>query len=136
MLEDAIQKYKNRAIETVAVIEELIRIAKEVREAHARGEKLGLSEDEMAFYDALEANDSAVKILGDKVLGEIARELVKSIKANVSIDWTVRENVRAKLRTIVKRILRSSGYPPDKQEKAVETVLEQAERLSENWAVA
>lgn len=136
MLEDAIQKYKNRAIETVAVIEELIKIAKEVREAHARGEALGLSEDEMAFYDALEANDSAVKVLGDKVLGEIARELVKSIKANVSIDWTVRENVRAKLRIIVKRILRSSGYPPDKQEKAVETVLEQAERLSENWAVA
>ncbi|MBL8032758.1 MAG: DUF3387 domain-containing protein, partial [Leptospiraceae bacterium] len=136
MLEDAIQKYKNRAIETVAVIEELIKIAKEVREAHARGEALGLNEDEMAFYDALEVNDSAVKVLGDKVLGEIARELVKSIKANVSIDWTVRENVRAKLRTIVKRILRSSGYPPDKQEKAVETVLEQAERLSENWAVA
>ncbi|MFO1527276.1 MAG: type I restriction endonuclease subunit R [Turneriella sp.] len=136
MLEDAIQKYKNRAIETVAVIEELIKIAKEVREAHARGEALGLTEDEMAFYDALEANDSAVKVLGDKVLGDIARELVKSIKANVSIDWTVRENVRAKLRTIVKRILRSSGYPPDKQEKAVETVLEQAERLSENWAVA
>ncbi|GAB4429202.1 MAG: type I restriction endonuclease subunit R [Turneriella sp.] len=136
MLEDAIQKYRNRAIETVAVIEELIEIAKEIREAHARGEALGLSEDEMAFYDALEANDSAVKVLGDKVLAEIARELVKSIRANVSIDWTVRENVRAKLRTIVKRILRSSGYPPDKQEKAVETVLEQAERLSENWAVA
>jgi type I restriction enzyme R subunit len=136
MLEDAIQKYKNRAIETVAVIEELIRIAKEIRDAHARGEALGLTEDEIAFYDALEVNDSAVKVLGDKVLREIAQELVKSIKANISIDWTVRENVRAKLRTIVKRILRNNDYPPDKQEKAVETVLEQAERLSENWAVA
>ena len=136
MLEDAIQKYKNRAIETVQVIEELIKLAKELRDAHARGEALGLNEDEMAFYDALEANDSAVKVLGDKVLADIAQQLVKSIRANVSIDWTVRENVRAKLRTIVKRILRSSGYPPDKQEKVVETVLEQAERLSENWAVA
>ncbi|AFM13316.1 type I restriction endonuclease subunit R [Turneriella parva] len=136
MLEDAIQKYKNRAIETVQVIEELIKLAKELRDAHARGEQLGLTEDEMAFYDALEVSDSAVKIMGDKVLSEIARELVKSIKANVSIDWTVRENVRAKLRTVVKRILRQSGYPPDKQEKAVETVLEQVERLSEQWAVA
>jgi type I restriction enzyme R subunit len=133
MLEAAIRKYQNRAIETAQVIEELIQVAKEVREAANRGEKLGLTSDEVAFYDALEVNDSAVKILGDEALRGIARELVQTVRANVSIDWTVRENVRAQLRVIVKRILRKHGYPPDKQEKAVQTVLEQAEVLSEAW---
>jgi len=109
-------------------------MATDRRAAGARGEALGLSEDELAFYDALEVNDSAVKVLGDAALHDIARELVQSVKSNVSIDWTVRENVRAKLRVIVKRILRKHGYPPDKQEKATETVLEQAEVLSEAWA--
>ncbi len=97
---------------------------------------LGLSEDELAFYDALEANDSAVKVLGDETLRTIARELVATVRANVTIDWTLRENVRAQLRVLVKRILRKYGYPPDKQEKATRTVLEQAEVLSEAWAVA
>ena len=94
----------------------------------------GLSEDELAFYDALETNDSAVKVLGDDTLRAIARELVETVRRNVSIDWTVRENVRAQLRVLVKRILRKHGYPPDKQEKATQTVLEQAEVLSSAWA--
>jgi type I restriction enzyme R subunit len=136
MLQEAIRRYQNRAIETVEVIEELIKLAKQMKDADKRGEKLGLTEDELAFYDALETNDSAVKVLGDQVLKTIARELVASVRKNVSIDWMVRENVRAGLRVIVKRILRKYGYPPDKQEKATQTVLEQAEVLSETWVVA
>jgi type I restriction enzyme R subunit len=136
MLEQAIRRYQNRAIETAQVIEELIALAKDMRAANQRGAGLGLSDDEVAFYDALEANDSAVKVLGEPTLKTIARELVAAVRKNVTIDWTVRENVRATLRVIVKRILRKYGYPPDKQEKATQTVLEQAEVLSEGWAVA
>jgi len=134
LLEQTIRRYQNRAIEAAQVIEELIGLAKEMREAGARGEKLGLSEDELAFYDALETNDSAVQVLGDDTLRDIARELVETIRKNVTIDWTMRENVRAQLRVYVKRILRKYGYPPDKQEKATRTVLEQAELLSGEWA--
>ena len=132
-LEQAIRRYQNRAIEAAQVIEELIELAKGLRRAQARGESLGLSEDEVAFYDALETNDSAVQVLGDETLRTIARELVKAVKANVTIDWTVRDNVRGQLRVLVKRILRKCGYPPDKQEKATQTVLEQAEVLSAAW---
>ncbi len=135
MLEQALRRYQNRAIEAAQVIEELIELAREMREADRRGEQLGLTEDEVAFYDALETNDSAVKVLGDETLRGIARELVAAVRTNVSIDWTVRENVRARLRVLVKRILRKHGYPPDKQEKATETVLQQAELLSQNWAL-
>ena len=135
MLEETIRKYHNRAIEAAQVIEELIRLAKEMREANKREENLRLTEDELAFYDALETNDSAVKVLGDETLRTIARELVETVRENVTIDWTVRESVRAKLRTLVKRILRRHGYPPDKQEKATQTVLEQAELLCKDWAV-
>ena len=135
MLEHSLRRYQNRAIEAAQVIEELIGLARHLREAHARGEKLGLSEDELAFYDALETNDSAVQVLGDETLHEIARELVETVRGNVTIDWTLRENVRANLRRLVKRILRKHGYPPDKQEKATRTVLEQAEVLSAEWAV-
>ncbi len=106
MLEQSIRKYQNRAIEAAAVIEELIGIARDMREAQERGEKLGLNDDELAFYDALETNDSAVQVLGDDTLRSIAQELVKQVRANVTIDWTVRENVRAALRVLVKRILR------------------------------
>ena len=106
-----------------------------MREAGARGEQLGLTEDELAFYDALETNDSAVQVLGDETLRAIARELVTIVRNNVTIDWTLRENVRANLRRHVRRILRRHGYPPDKQEQATLTVLEQAEALSEGWAV-
>ena len=136
MLENTIRRYQNRAIEAAQVIEELIALAKEMREAKARGEKLGLSDDELSFYDALETNDSAVKVLGDATLRAIAQELVLTVRANVTIDWTIRENVRAQLRVLVKRILRKYGYPPDKQEKATQTVLEQAEQLSAEWAAA
>ena len=136
LLEQAIRRYRNRAIETAQVIEELIALAKDMRQAQARGEEMRLSEDELAFYDALETNDSAVKVLGDETLRTIARELVATVRQNVAIDWTVRENVRAQLRVLVKRILRKYGYPPDKQEKATQTVLEQAEVLSEQWALA
>ena len=136
MLEQSLRRYQNRAIEAAQVIEELIGLARQMREANARGEALGLTEDEVAFYDALETNDSAVKVLGDETLRAIARELVATVRANVTIDWTVRENVRAQLRVLVKRILRKHGYPPDKQEKATQTVLEQAEVLSEIWAAA
>ena len=135
MLELTLRRYQNRAIEAAQVIEELIGLAKEMREANARGERLGLSEDELAFYDALETNDSAVQVLGDETLRDIARELVATVRGNVTIDWTLRENVRANLRRLVRRILRRHGYPPDKQEKATVTVLEQAEALSEGWAV-
>lgn len=134
MLEEAMRRYQNRAIEAAQVIEELIALARDMREAGARGESLGLNEDEIAFYDALETNDSAVKVLGDDTLKKIARDLVATVRKNVTIDWTVRENVRAKLRVLVKRILRKYGYPPDKQEKATQTVLEQAEVLCEGWA--
>jgi type I restriction enzyme R subunit len=136
MLEQTLRRYQNRAIEAAQVIEELIALAKEMREANARGENLGLTEEELAFYDALETNDSAVKVLGDDTLRDIARELVKTVRNNVTIDWTLRENVRAQLRVLVKRILRKHGYPPDKQEKATQTVLEQAALLSAEWAVA
>ncbi len=134
MLERAIRKYQNRAIEAAQVIEELIALAKEMREADRRGEDLGLTEEELAFYDALETNDSAVKVLGEPTLRKIAQELVQAVRQNVTIDWKYRENVRAQLRVLVKRILRKYGYPPDKQERATQTVLEQAEVLSELWA--
>ena len=136
LLEQTLRRYQNRAIEAAQVIEELIELAKEMREASARGEKLGLSEDELAFYDALETNDSAVQVLGDETLRAIARELVDTVRKNVTIDWTLRENVRAQLRVLVRRILRKHGYPPDKQEKATQTVLEQAEVLSVGWSAA
>ena len=136
MLDETLRRYQNRAIEAAQVIEELIELAKEMREANERGERLGLSEDELAFYDALETNDSAVKVLGDEALRDIARQLVETVRGNVTIDWTLRENVRANLRRLVRRILRKHGYPPDKQEQATQTVIEQAEALSEGWAVA
>ena len=134
LLERSVRAYQSRAIETAQVIEELIRLAKDMREAHKRGEKLGLADDELAFYDALEVNDSAVKVLGDETLRTIARELVKDVRQNLTIDWTVKESARAKLRVQVKRILRKYGYPPDKQEKATQIVLEQTELLCHEWA--
>ena len=133
MLEQTIRRYQNRAAEAAQVIEELIGLAREMREANARGERLGLSDDELAFYDALGVNDSAVQVLGDETLRDIARELVETVRGNVTIDWAVRENVRAHLRRLVKRVLRKHGYPPDKQESATRTVLEQAEALSDRW---
>ncbi len=134
MLERTLRRYQNRSIESAQVIEELIELAKDMRQANERGEELGLSDDELAFYDALETSDSAVKVMGDETLCIIARELVETVRNNVTIDWTLRENVRANLRRLVRRILRKYGYPPDKQERATQTVLEQAEVLSAVWA--
>ncbi len=133
MLDQAIRRYQNRAVETAQVIEELIELARDMRAANARGQVIGLTDEELAFYDALETNDSAVKVLGEPTLQMIARELADTVRKNVTIDWTLRENVRAHLRVLVKRILRKYGYPPDKQERATQIVLEQAEVLSENW---
>ncbi|KAF0233293.1 MAG: type I site-specific deoxyribonuclease HsdR family [Desulfovibrionaceae bacterium] len=135
MLEQTLRRYQNRAIEAAQVIEELIVLARQMRDASQRGEELGLNEDEVAFYDALETNDSAVSVLGDETLRSIARELVDTVRRNVTIDWTLRENVQAQLRVLVKRILRKYGYPPDKQEKATKTVLDQAALLSGEWAM-
>ena len=134
MLEGTLRAYHNRAIETAQVIEELIELAKQMREAHKRGEELGLSEDELAFYDALETNDSAVAVLGNETLCTIARELVEKVRSNLTIDWMLKESARARLRVIAKRILRKYGYPPDKQAKATQTVLEQTELICEDWS--
>lgn len=134
MLQRTIQKYQNRSLDTAAILTELVNSAKHFRAAQNRGEKLHLSEEELAFYDALEVNDSAVKILGDETLRQIALELVDTVRRNATIDWTVKEGVRARMRTMVKRILRAHGYPPDKQEKATLTVLAQAELIAKDWA--
>ena len=135
LLERTLLRYQNRAIEAAQVIEELIELAREMREASERGQELGLTDDELAFYDALETNESAVMVLGDETLRNIARELVETVRASATIDWTLREDVRAHLRRMVRRILRKHDYPPDKEQQAVLTVLEQAEVLSEGWAL-
>jgi type I restriction enzyme R subunit len=118
---------------TESVVEEAA-LARQLREADRRGEDLGLTDDELAFYDALEVNDSAVAILGDEILRHIARDLVAIVKKNATIDWTVKETVRSKMKVMVKRILRKYGYPPDKQVAATETVLQQAALLADEWA--
>lgn len=133
MLTNAIRKYQNNVLTAAEVIEELIKIAKDVKEADRRGEELGLNEDEIAFYDALEANNSAVKVLGDEKLREISRVLVESVRKNVSIDWTIKESVRAKLKVTVKRILRRYGYPPDLEKMAVDRILKQSEFIADDW---
>ena len=132
-LKEALARYHNRSIETAQIIEELIALAREMREAQGRGEQLGLTDDELAFYDALEVNDSAVAVLGDEALRTIAREVAATVRNNVTIDWTQREQVRANLRRMVKRVLRKYGYPPDKQERATLTVIEQAELFGKEW---
>jgi type I restriction enzyme R subunit len=134
MLEAALRKYQARAITTAQVIEELIALARQMREAQRRGEDLGLTDEELAFYDALETNDSAVAILGDETLRIIARELTETVRRNATIDWTVKETARANLRRMVRRILRRHGYPPDKSERATQTVLEQAVQLGFEFA--
>ncbi len=130
MLDGAVRNYQNNLITSAQVIDELIRLAKEIKEADRKGEELGLDFREYAFYSALEVNDSSVKLMGDDILRHIARELVDSIRSNTSIDWTVRENVQARMRIAVKKILRKHGYPPDMEAKATETVLEQARMMA------
>ncbi len=134
MLEETIKKYTNRSIEAAQVIEELIELARKIREDKNRGEKLNLSEEEIAFYDALGVNDSAVKVLGDETLRKIAMELTEMIRRSVTIDWTLRESVRATIRVDVKKILRKYGYPPGREKAATETVLKQAELIAKCWA--
>jgi len=136
MLESALRKYQARAITTAQVIEELIEIARQIKQAAHRGEDLGLTEDELAFYDALETNDSAVAVLGDESLRTIARELTETVRRNATIDWTVKETARANLRRLVRRILKKHGYPPDMSEKATQTVLEQAVQLGFEFSEA
>ena len=133
MLEKTMKAYQNRAIEAAQVIDELVRLAKEMQAARQRGERLNLSENELAFYDALATHESAKQVMGDETLQMIARELVDTIKQNVNIDWTLKDSVRARLRAAVRRLLRKHGYPPDKQEAATETVIETAEVLCAGW---
>ena len=133
MLEVAIKRYQNNLLTTAEIIQELINIANEIKEADAEGEKLGLTTDEVAFYNALEVNDSAVNVLGDEKLKEIAREIADKVRANTTIDWAIRESARAKLMVLVKRTLTKYGYPPDKQQKAIDTVLKQAELLADHF---
>jgi len=132
MLEGAIKRYQNNLLTTAEIIQELINIAKQIKEADKEGEKLGLNNDEVAFYNALEINDSAVQVLGDDTLKEIAREIADKVRANATIDWTIRESARAKLMVLVRRTLNKWGYPPDKQQKAIDTVMKQAELLADN----
>jgi type I restriction enzyme, R subunit len=131
MLERAIKKYQNNLLSTAEIIQEMIKMAKDIKAADTEGERLGLSTAEVAFYDALEVNDSAVKVLGDATLREIAKEIADKIRANATIDWSIRESARAKMMVIVRRTLNRYGYPPDKQEKAIETVLKQAELMAD-----
>ncbi len=131
MLESAIKSYQNNLLTTAEIIQELINLAKEIKETDKEGERLGLTKDEVAFYNALEVNDSAVQVLGDDQLKEIAREITDKVRANATIDWTIRESARAKLMVIVKRTLTKWGYPPDKQQKAIDTVLKQAELMAD-----
>lgn len=134
-LEAAIARYHANAITTAEVLQELIELARDIRAARKRGEESGLSDEEVAFYDALAENESAVQVMGDDKLRVIAHELLMSLRDNVSVDWAHRESARARLRVLVKRILRKYGYPPDLQDSAVQTVLAQAEALSASWAV-
>lgn len=132
MLENAVNQYNKRAIETSKVIEELIELAKEMNESYKIGENHGMLKEEVAFYDALSSHDTAEEVLGDEVLRAIAHELTKSVKENMSIDWNLRESARAKMRITVRRLLKKYGYPPDLQKMAVETVVKQAELMAEN----
>lgn len=132
MLDEAIRKYNNRTIETTQVIEELIQMAKEMNAAVKRGEDLGLIKEELAFYDALASNESAKQMMGDIVLKQIAHELTQAIKSNIKVDWTLRENVRAQMRVIVKRLLKKYGYPPDLEQMAIDLVIEQAEVMGKS----
>lgn len=133
-LETAIARYHTNAISTVEVLQELINLAKDVRAARLRGESEGLSQDEIAFYDALAENQSAVELMGNDSLKIISHELLTSLKGSATVDWSHRESARARMRVLVKRILRNHGYPPDHQDAAVQTVLRQAEALSASWS--
>ena len=139
MLSDAIRRYQNNALSAAEIIDELIRLAKDIKAADKRGDELKMDFRELAFYDALEVNNTAVKILGDEILKTIARELVESVRKSVTIDWTVKESVQAQMRVTVKRILKKYGYPPDDPTTgdyniSVNRVIEQAKLLGDNFS--
>jgi type I restriction enzyme R subunit len=136
MLDKTIKRYTNKNVEAAEVIEELIELARKVREEKNRGKEQNMTDDELAFYDALGVNDSAVQVLGNETLRKIALELTQMIRSSVTIDWTQRDSVQAEIRLKVKKILRKYGYPPDKQEKATQTVLAQAELIARDWIAA
>jgi type I restriction enzyme R subunit len=136
LLQQSLKRYRNCAIETAQVIEELIEMAKKFHAAAQRGEQLGLNVDEMVFYDALAANEAAVRELGDETLKAIAVELTRKLRASATVDWSVRETVRARLRVMVRTLLKRYRYPPNRRDEATETVLKQAESLSAEWAAA
>jgi type I restriction enzyme R subunit len=136
MLQNTLNAYHNRAITTQEILEELIALGNEMRAASDRGETLGLSDDELAFYDALAQNEAAFEVLGDEKLKVIATELIIAVRKNISIDWTLRESARAKIRVIVRRILRKHGYPPDLQAEATKLVLEQANTICNDFSVS
>jgi type I restriction enzyme R subunit len=133
MLSKVIKRYQNRSIETAQAMEELVEMARKFRAAASRSETLGLSDDELRFYDALATNESAVRELSDETLKKVAHELTENLRQNISVDWSQRESVRAKLRLMVKRILRKYKYPPDAADVAVDLVLQQAQALGESW---
>ncbi|MCB0033385.1 MAG: DUF3387 domain-containing protein [Anaerolineales bacterium] len=133
MLSGAIERYNEQAASAVEILNELIEMAKGFEAATKRGEELGLSDDELAFYDALAVNDSAVQVLGDEKLTLLAQKLVQKVRSNISIDWELRESARARMRVEVKKLLRRYGYPPDKQKLATETIVKQAEAFSREW---
>ncbi len=134
LLDRAIKAYTNRSVEAEEIVQQLIELAKKMREEKQKGTQLNLSEEEVAFYDALADNESAKEVLGDTTLKKMAHELVEMIRRNVTVDWTLRDNVQAKLRVLVKCVLKKYGYPPDKQQKATDTVLDQAKLLCRDWA--
>jgi type I restriction enzyme R subunit len=133
MLENSIKKYQNKVLSAAEVIQELIELAKQIKDADKRGDSLGLTDYELAFYDAISQNQSAKDVLGDAILRELAVYLVETVKNNATIDWTIKESVKAKLKVMVKRALRKFGYPPDLQKLATATVLKQAELLADFW---
>ena len=133
-MDKAIKAYTNRSVEAAEIVQQLIELAKKMREEQQRGTQLNLTEEEVAFYDALADNESAKEVLGDTTLKMMAHELVEMIRKNVTIDWTLRDNVQANLRVKVKHLLKKYKYPPDKQQKATDTVLDQAKLLCKDWA--
>jgi len=136
MLDATMLRYQNRTLDAAEVILELIDLAKQMRDAPKRGEALGLNDDELAFYDALAAHEGVRDVMGDETLSEIAQGVVETIRNSVSIDWTEKEAVRARMRSRIKRLLRKAGYPPDKRQEAVVTVIEQAEMVCRGWGTA
>jgi type I restriction enzyme R subunit len=136
MLERSLNAYRNRSLDAAEIILELVELAKQLKAEHDRGAALGMSDAELAFYDAVRTNDAAVLELGDEVLQTIARELVEAVRGNVTIDWRSKQTVRARLRSVVRRLLTKHRYPPDRRETTTDLILQQAELIAADWAAA